>query len=149
MSLIELIYKNDLLSESKIDYTITFYLEMKSETPKRPLPRTPHCEELQKFPWFQDILRKEAEMAVSRGIQNNIHTYFHTCLHLPIHILGGIDGTFIVRKSKSGGEDSPFTLTLYYQKKIYNLNIRRLMDGRYALGKRKGNEMVRNFDNLL
>ena len=64
-------------------------------------------------------------------------------------MLGGIDGTFIVRKSKSGGEDSPFTLTLYYQKKIYNLNIRRLMDGRYALGKRKGNEMVRNFDNLL
>ena len=41
---------------------------MKSETPKRPLPRTPHCEELQKFPWFQDISRKEAELVVSRGI---------------------------------------------------------------------------------
>ena len=54
---------------------------MKSETPKRPLPRTPHCEELQKFPWFQDISRKDAELVVSRGktFQNTKHVSI--CIH--------------------------------------------------------------------
>ena len=72
---------NDLLSKSKIDYPILFHLEMKSETPKRPLPRTPHCEELQKFPWFQDISRKDAELVVSRGktFQNTKHVSI--CIH--------------------------------------------------------------------
>ena len=56
---------------------------MKSETPKRPLPRTPHCEELQKFPWFQDISRKEAELVVSRGkaFQNTTHTSIYIYIH--------------------------------------------------------------------
>ena len=53
-----------------------------------------------------------------------------------------VDGTFVVRKSQHGGIDSPYTLTLHFQKRIYNLNIRKLSDGRYALGKRKHNEMV-------
>ena len=56
--------------------------------------------------------------------------------------LDHVDGTFVVRKSQHGGVHSPYTLTLHFQKRCYNLNIRKISDRRYALGKRKNNEMV-------
>ena len=47
-----------------------------------------------------------------------------------------------MRNSVNGGSDSPYTLTVYYQKRIYNLNIRLLPQGKCVLGKKKTNEVV-------
>ena len=90
----------------------------------RPLPATPPMsikENLAKYPWFQDISREEAENSVSLGAKN---------------------GTYLVRRSKNGGSQAPFTLTLYFQGSTYNLNIRHLPDNKFILGKKKSNEMV-------
>lgn len=53
------------------------------------------------------------------------------------------DGSFLVRKSKRGGESNPYTLTLLYRGFIYNLHIRRRPDQKYALGSEKPDEHVR------
>lgn len=105
--------------------------QQNSGTPKvekkvslRPLPATPPMsikENLAKYPWFQDISREEAENSVS---------------------LGGKNGTYLVRRSKNGGPQAPFTLTLYFQGSTYNLNIRHLPNDKFILGKKKSNEMV-------
>ena len=50
-----------------------------------------------------------------------------------------------MRNSVNGGSDSPYTLTVYYQKRIYNLNIRLLPQGKCVLGKKKRNEVVSTY----
>ena len=56
------------------------------------------------------------------------------------------DGMFVVRKSAHGGESAPYSLTLYYQRKTFNLNIRALPNGKFVLGKKKHNEVVNSND---
>ena len=63
-------------------------------------------------------------------------------MKLFLNVSGRIDGKFLVRNSVNGGSDSPYTLTVYYQKRIYNLNIRLLPQGKCVLGKKKINEVV-------
>ena len=41
--------------------------EQKSDSPKRPLPETPFYEELMKYPWFHNVSRKDAEIAVAKS----------------------------------------------------------------------------------
>ena len=53
------------------------------------------------------------------------------------------DGGFLVRSSKHGGPDSPFTLSVYNQGRVFNINIRTRPDGLLALGKEKADENVR------
>ena len=64
---------------------------------------------------------------------------FYKCL---FRFLVGYDGTFLVRKSKNGGEESPYALTIFYNANIFHINIRSIAEGKYALGKSKANEMV-------
>jgi len=52
----------------------------------------------------------------------------------------GLRGSYLVRESKRAGENNPYTLTIFYDDKISHLNIRIRSDGKYALGKEKGNE---------
>ena len=53
------------------------------------------------------------------------------------------DGGFLVRNSKHGGANSPFTLTVFNQGRVFNINIRVRPDGLLALGKEKTDENVR------
>ena len=55
------------------------------------------------------------------------------------------DGGFLVRDSKHGGANSPFTLTVYNNGKVFNINIRNRPDGRIALGKEKPEENVSQY----
>ena len=66
-------------------------------------------------------------------------------IKLFVNVSGRIDGKFLVRNSVNGGSDSPYTLTVYYQKRIYNLNIRLLPQGKCVLGKKKINEVVSTY----
>ena len=52
------------------------------------------------------------------------------------------DGGFVVRDSKHGGQDSPYTLTVHNNNKVFNINIRIRPDGKIALGKEKVDEKV-------
>ena len=52
------------------------------------------------------------------------------------------DGGFLVRNSKHGGANSPFTLTVFNQGRVFNINIRLRPDGLFALGKEKSEENV-------
>ena len=52
------------------------------------------------------------------------------------------NGGFLVRDSKHGGVDSPFTLTVFHDHKLFNINIRVKGDGLIALGKEKPDEHV-------
>ena len=63
-------------------------------------------------------------------------------MKLFVNVSGRIDGQYLVRNSVNGGSDSPYALTVYYQKRIYNLNIRLLPQGKCVLGKKKTNEVV-------
>ena len=69
-------------------------------------------------------------------------------MKLFVNFSGRIDGNFLVRNSVNGGSDSPYTLTVYYQKRIYNLNIRLLPQGKCVLGKKKINEVVSTYFQL-
>ena len=53
------------------------------------------------------------------------------------------NGGFIVRDSIHGGAESPFTLTVFNEGKVFNINIRVKEDGQVALGKEKLDENVR------
>lgn len=96
----------------------------------RPLPATPPpisasdsmIKELKRFPWFQKVSRNEAEIAVATK---------------------AVNGQFLVRPSVHGGKDSPLTLTIHFEKRIYHLNIRLFPNGKCSLGKKKTNEVVR------
>ena len=48
----------------------------------------------------------------------------------------------MVRDSKHGGADSPYTLTMHNNNKVFNINIRIRPDGMIALGKEKVEENV-------
>ena len=48
-----------------------------------------------------------------------------------------------MRDSKHGGQDSPYTLTVYNNNKVFNINIRIRTDKKIALGKEKVDEEVR------
>ena len=48
----------------------------------------------------------------------------------------------MVRDSKHGGADSPYTLTVHNNNKVFNINIRIRPDGLIALGKEKVEENV-------
>lgn len=95
----------------------------------RPLPATPPAltetesviKDLAKFPWFQNVSRSDAEIAVSTK---------------------AINGQFLVRRSVHGGKESPLTLTVHFEKRIYHLNIRLFPNGKCSLGKKKTNEVV-------
>ena len=54
------------------------------------------------------------------------------------------NGGFIVRDSIHGGAESPFTLTVLNEGKVFNINIRVKEDGQVALGKEKLDENVRS-----
>ena len=69
-------------------------------------------------------------------------------MKLFVNVSGRLDGQFLVRNSVNGGSDSPYTLTVYYQKRIYNLNIRLLPQGKCVLGKKKMNEVVSTYVQL-
>ena len=47
-----------------------------------------------------------------------------------------------MRDSKHGGADSPYTLTVHNNNKVFNINIRIRPDGMIALGKVKVEENV-------
>ena len=66
-------------------------------------------------------------------------------MKLFVNVSGRINGKFLVRNSVNGGSDSPYTLTVYHQKRIYNLNIRLLPQGKCVLGKKKINEVVSTY----
>ena len=53
------------------------------------------------------------------------------------------NGGFIVRDSVHGGVENPFTLTVFNEGKVFNINIRVKEDGQVALGKEKFDENVR------
>jgi hypothetical protein len=52
------------------------------------------------------------------------------------------DGTFLVRKSKQGGDTQPYTLAVLYEGHVYNLKMRVRPDGQVALGEEKPDELV-------
>ena len=47
-----------------------------------------------------------------------------------------------MRDSKHGGVDSPYTLTVLNEGRVFNINIRVKQDGHMALGKEKCDEIV-------
>ncbi len=53
------------------------------------------------------------------------------------------DGTFLLRKSKKGGPDNPYTLVVWFAEKCWNLKIRQRTDNKYAIGTIKEDENVR------
>ena len=67
--------------------------------PPAAAPLDPVAAELSTAPWYGPVDRKEAEMLVRRL---------------------GRDGGFLVRDSKHGGPDSPFTLTLFNQVRLHH-----------------------------
>jgi len=103
-------------------------VDVASRYPQRALPLPPsesnsHIEKktspLIPFPWYINVDRRTAERIV-RQLDR--------------------DGGFLVRDSKHGGANSPFTLTVYNNGKVFNINIRNRPDGRIALGKEKPEE---------
>lgn len=53
----------------------------------------------------------------------------------------GLDGTYLVRKSRGRDDSQPFTLTVLYEKNLFRLKIRYLPTGEYALGEKKAEEI--------
>ncbi|KAL5021206.1 hypothetical protein ScPMuIL_000361 [Solemya velum] len=77
--------------------------------------------ELDKYPWFHGTLKRD----VARDRIKKI----------------GKDGTFLVRKSDSGGEAQPFTMMVLHNNHVYNLRIRKTNE-RYVLGEKKVDEIT-------
>merc|ERR1711874_747311 len=84
---------------------------------------SPSCQDspLSQYPWYQAIDRRRAEQMVKQLNR---------------------DGGFVVRDSKHGGQDSPYTLTVYNNNKVFNINIRVRKDRMISLGKEKVDEEV-------
>lgn len=78
-------------------------------------------EKLNKQVWFHGVERGEAEKMVTNDT---------------------ISGMYLVRESRRGGLSNPYTLTIFYNDRVYHLNIRKRTDGLFALGSVKANEMV-------
>eukprot|EP00057_Strongylocentrotus_purpuratus_P012691 XP_011667165.1 PREDICTED: B-cell linker protein isoform X4 [Strongylocentrotus purpuratus] len=78
--------------------------------------------ELEGHPWYNGgIGRQESEK------------YLHQCRK---------DGAFIVRNSTRGDPANPYSLALWFNGRVRNLQIRKRKDQRYALGSRKDNELA-------
>ena len=52
------------------------------------------------------------------------------------------NGCYLVRRSKNGGETKPYTLAIIYSGQVFNLNIRKKTNSKYALGMAKADEQV-------
>jgi len=78
-------------------------------------------EELKIQPWYKSWDRKKAEQMLLKLNKN---------------------GGFIVRDSIHGGAESPFTLTVFNEGKVFNINIRVKQAGQVALGKEKFDETI-------
>ena len=91
----------------------------------RPLPNVPpqvELEGLNSYQWyFGTIDRNDAMRKIDNMAQN---------------------GCFLIRKSQRGGGDNPYTLSVYYKRKVWNLHIRKRSDQKFALGTEKPNEAV-------
>jgi len=59
---------------------------------------------------------------------------------LACRTIAGEDGSFLVRPSSQ--QQNSLTLTLWYNRRLYNISIRHRADGRYALGTEKAKEQV-------
>lgn len=90
----------------------------------RPLPPLP----LEHYIWFHNLEREQA---------TSLLTEF------------GIEGGYLVRTSKRAGCNNPYSLSIYHNNKCFNLNIRKRVDGLFALGKEKEKEKVRLFNDKL
>jgi len=78
-------------------------------------------ENLKHQPWYKICDRKSAENLLLKMNKN---------------------GAFLVRDSKHGGANSPFTLSVLNHGKVFNINIREKHGGLFALGKEKEEENV-------
>ncbi|XP_069687981.1 B-cell linker protein isoform X2 [Periplaneta americana] len=97
----------------------------------RPLPPTPEDSKtnrsrrssrvsLTQQPWYHNVDRSQGEVLLRNGE----------------------DGSFLVRPSARS--QNALTLMLWFNKRLYNINIRHRNDGRYALGTEKPNEQSFN-----
>ncbi|KAG8222586.1 hypothetical protein J437_LFUL010429, partial [Ladona fulva] len=68
------------------------------------------------FPWYHNVDRRRGEELV----------------------FNGEDGTFLIRPSSQS--QNPYTLTIWFGKRVYNIGVRHRADGKYALGTEKQNE---------
>jgi hypothetical protein len=87
------------------------------------LPSDATMKNLRRYSWYiGDASREQAENQVKRD---------------------GQDGSFVARNSRNGGPGKPYTLTIYHQSHIYNIQIRYLpeLGGLFAVGSEKVNEL--------
>ena len=75
-------------------------------------------------PWYKPVDRKTAEEMVKKGKRTFVNTL--TFFSVPV----GKNGCFLVRDSIHGGVDSPLTLTLFNNDKVFNISIRLRSDGK-------------------
>ena len=75
-------------------------------------------------PWYKPVDRKTAEEMVKKGKRTFVNTF--TFFSVPV----GKNGCFLVRDSIHGGVDSPLTLTLFNNDKVFNISIRLRSDGK-------------------
>lgn len=96
--------------------------KVQAASPQLPRPngRLSSCLEVSGEPWYKPVDRKTAEEMVKKV---------------------GKNGCFLVRDSIHGGVDSPLTLTLFNNDKVFNISIRLRSDGKVALGKEKPDEL--------
>lgn len=95
--------------------------------PSLPPLSFPSTESLRNFEWFHTVEREDAEALLMTQDE---------------------DGTYLVRESKRAGKSNPYTLTIYHNGRVFHLNIRKRLDGLYALGKEKSREKVCFYQNL-
>ncbi|XP_041476809.1 cell surface glycoprotein 1-like isoform X4 [Lytechinus variegatus] len=91
---------------------------------RQPVPPTPpqKVNELEGHPWYHsNVGRQESEQIL------------HQCRK---------DGSFIVRNSARGDPANPYSLALWFNGRVRNLQIRLRNDQRYALGSKKENELA-------
>ena len=80
-------------------------------------------------PWYKPVDRKTAEEMVRKGdLGKKYFALFNTS-----SIAVGQNGCFLVRDSRHGGADSPLTLTLFNNDKVFNISIRLRKDGKVAV----------------
>nr|XP_027202030.1 B-cell linker protein-like [Dermatophagoides pteronyssinus] len=107
----------------KLNYRSSPNISSVTDRPLPPIPKYEYNlmndddEMFKNYQWFQDIERDDAENLLIRHYN--------------------IDGAFLVRKSKRAGICMPYTLTLYFNHRIFHLNIRIRSDQQYALGTEK------------
>ena len=72
--------------------------------------------------------RKTAEEMVRKGDLGRI-----ICAFQHFSLVVGQNGCSLVRDSRHGGADSPLTLTLFNNDKVFNISIRLREDGKVAV----------------